>query len=105
MYEKVCSHCKTRLSQFYKTGYLGCPQCYVAFEYEINQTLKKIQGKTYHVGDKPTVSEQDKELFKRYKLLLSEKERAGMEGRFRDMADISIEINMLQEELKRRGLM
>ncbi|MBE7087341.1 MAG: hypothetical protein E7369_03475 [Clostridiales bacterium] len=105
MYDKICNGCRTRLSQFYKTGYLGCPECYVAFEKEITMALKNIQGKTVHVGKEPSISAEDKALLNRYRTLLSKKEIAGLEGRFGDMADLSIEANDVLDELRRRGLM
>ncbi len=105
MYEKYCPRCKTSLSSFYQTGMLGCPDCYNAFEREIELALKKIQGRTFHAGKKPPVTKIDRELVIEYNLLLEEKERAGLEGRFDDMLRISEEITELKEELKRRGLL
>ena len=45
----VCPKCNTKQSQFLKTGFLGCPHCYVAFQGAIDKLLPKIQGKTTHV--------------------------------------------------------
>ncbi len=104
MIQKYCPNCLTTLSSFYKTGMLGCPECYKVFEREILITLKKIQGGTFHVGKKPTVSEEDKGLINEYRHLLAEKERAGIEGRFMEMAKLSERIAELNETLKRRGL-
>ena len=47
--EVVCPKCNTKQSQFLKTGFLGCPHCYKAFEGAIDKLLPKIQGKTTHV--------------------------------------------------------
>ncbi len=104
MYEKYCPNCKTTLSSFYNTGMLGCPECYKAFENEIEIATKKIQGRTVHVGKKPTASELERELILEYELLLKEKQLANIEGRFADMLRISEELMELKEELKRRGL-
>ncbi len=104
MYEKICPSCKTRLSSFYNTGMLGCPDCYKAFENEIKLALEKMQGTTFHVGKKPSIDELEKNLLLEYELLLKEKQRANMEGRFSDMLQISEELIDLKEELKRRGL-
>ncbi len=104
MYEKYCPTCKTSLSSFYNTGMLGCPACYKAFEKEIELALKKIQGKTFHVGKKPTVDELERNLLLEYELLLKDKQLANIEGRFADMLKISEELLELKEELKRRGL-
>lgn len=104
MYEKRCSSCGTTLSSFYKSGYLGCPDCYREFESEITATLKDIQGGEYHVGKKPLLTGLDKELLSDYNTYIKEKERACLEGRFTDMAKLNNLIAELGEELKRRGL-
>ncbi len=104
MYDKVCKVCGTRLSQFYKTSMLGCENCYKAFEPEIVSVLKNMQADTFHTGKTPTACAEDKALIQKYRALLAEKERAGLEGRFKEMADVSIVLSELAEELKKRGL-
>ena len=104
MYEKICPHCGAKLSVYLKTGMLGCRYCYETFEDEIFSDLKKIQGKTYHVGKTTKFSTEDKRLLSEYRRLLTEKEKAGIEGRFDDMAGISEDIFVIAEELKKRGL-
>ena len=104
MYDKYCKTCETSLGSFYATGMLGCPNCYKAFESDIELALKKIQGRTFHAGKTPVVTKLDRELVTEYGYLLKEKERAGLEGRFQDMIRITEDINALTEELKRRGL-
>lgn len=104
MYDKICSVCGRRLSEFYDTGYLGCENCYKEFEKEITASLKKIQGGTFHVGKKPELSGLDRELLSDYRKYIEEKEKAGIEGRFSDMAKLNKIISELSEELKRRGL-
>ncbi len=104
MYEKFCPTCKTSLSSFYHTGMLGCPDCYKAFEKEIELALKKIQGRTFHAGKTPSISHIDRELLQEYDRLIEEKQRANIEGRFSDMLSISQDLLELKEELKRRGL-
>jgi hypothetical protein len=67
-------------------------------------TLNKIQGATSYVGKSPNESKLDRQLMAEYQMLINEKERASLEGRFTDMRRISQEINALGKELKRRGL-
>ena len=105
MYDKKCKDCGTLLSGFYHTFMLGCPNCYKAFRTEINAAVKKAQGATFHVGKAPKVTGLDRELVDEYSRLIKEKERAGLEGRFSDMHELSVQILELAEELKRRGLM
>ena len=78
MYDKVCKECGTYLSDFYRTGMLGCPHCYDAFRQEIRSTLTSIQKSVKHEGKLPTLGSVDKELYSEYKRLLAEKETAVM---------------------------
>ena len=87
-----------------KTGMLGCPDCYSEFEPQIISALKTMQGKTFHVGKKPKFDTVEKELLRDYHRLLEEKEKAGLEGRFSDMAKINRYLSDISDELKRRGL-
>ncbi len=103
MYDKVCSNCNYKLSYFYRTGMLGCPKCYEAFEKEILNSIKDIQGGSRHKGKGPSMG-VDKELLAEYKRLLAEKELAVMEGRFSDVKEISLSLFELSEELKKKGL-
>ena len=104
MYDKVCKNCGTYLSEFYRTGMLGCPHCYDAFRAEIIKTLGKIQKSAKHEGKIPSLDSVDKELYLEYKRLLAEKESAVMESRFSDVKKISDELIDLKAELERRGL-
>ena len=104
MYEKVCRSCGTRLSEFYNTGMLGCPDCYKSFGQEILVAIKNMQGATAHVGKKPRISNIDRELLKEYQVLLEAKEKAVLEERFTVVAELTRELHELQRELKDRGL-
>lgn len=103
MYDKVCSNCNYKLSYYYRTGMLGCPKCYEAFDKEISQWVKKYQGGVVHKGNRPFIG-VEKELLDEYKRLLAEKELAVMEGRFSDVKKISTNLFDLAEELKKKGL-
>ena len=104
MYDKVCKACGWSLSRFYSTGMLGCENCYKAFEKEITVALNKIQGKTFHAGKTPKLTEGDKILLSKYNNLIKEKEKATIEGRFSDIRGLAEQIIALTDQLKRRGL-
>ena len=104
MYDKICPRCKTILSDYVETGYLGCPECYRAFGDEIEYSLKRIQGQTENKGKRPFLRSVDKELLDEYARLIEEREKAGINGDFGEMARLSGEINELFRELKKRGL-
>ena len=106
MIDKVCASCGFRLSEFYRAGMLGCPHCYKAFEKQIEQTLYKIQGKTLHTGKTPyNIDNIDRQLLAEYKWLLSEKEKATLEGRFSDIRTLSQQILEISNELRQRGIL
>ena len=49
----VCARCQTTLSQFTKSGRLGCPACYRAFREQLTPMLQQIHGRVEHAGRKP----------------------------------------------------
>ncbi|MBE5756706.1 MAG: hypothetical protein E7342_02785 [Clostridiales bacterium] len=103
MRNKVCPKCNTTLYEFVETGMLGCPFCYQVFANEVNEMILKVQGKNLHVG-KEIKRGVDEELLAEYDRLLKEKEKAGLESRFSEMVLINSELEILKEELERRGL-
>ncbi|MGN0779428.1 MAG: UvrB/UvrC motif-containing protein [Aristaeellaceae bacterium] len=55
--EIVCPRCQTTLSQFTKTGHLGCPGCYEAFREPLQPMLLQIHGRVQHAGRQPLCTE------------------------------------------------
>lgn len=55
--EVVCPRCRTTLSQFTKTGHLGCPGCYEAFHEQLQPMLLQIHGRVQHAGRQPLATE------------------------------------------------
>ncbi|MBR5899913.1 MAG: hypothetical protein IKZ38_00795 [Clostridia bacterium] len=104
MYYKVCKRCGYSFADFKTTGLLGCPDCYKSFQAELMPTIKKIHSSTLHTGKSPAYEGMDKELLTEYKRLIAERQECALSGRFSDMAELSIRIDSLAEELKKRGL-
>ncbi|MCL2675730.1 MAG: hypothetical protein FWE84_03980 [Firmicutes bacterium] len=48
-----CNKCGADINSVVKTLFLGCPDCYEAFEQYLPQVIKKIQNATAHVGSSP----------------------------------------------------
>jgi protein arginine kinase activator len=46
----VCPSCGLTLADFKRTGRLGCPRCWSAFEPSLRGLLRKLHGGTQHVG-------------------------------------------------------
>lgn len=55
--EVVCPRCRTTLSQFTRTGHLGCPGCYEAFHEQLQPMLLQIHGRVQHAGRQPLATE------------------------------------------------
>ena len=55
--EIVCPRCQTTLSQFTKSGRLGCPGCYEAFREKLQPMLQQIHGRVQHAGRQPLTTE------------------------------------------------
>ena len=45
-----CPFCGLKLEEFKKSGRLGCPHCYVAFEGHLKGLLRRLHGQAQHVG-------------------------------------------------------
>ena len=53
----TCQRCGRTLSQFTKTGKLGCPVCYTSFREQLTPMLQQIHGRVQHAGRKPLATE------------------------------------------------
>ena len=83
--KSACSACRWTIVQFRKTGRMGCSECYLHFQLETQNFLKKIHGATTHKGKKAPaevaktkVRDKEKTLFK----MESELQRAIKEEQF-----------------------
>ncbi len=48
-----CACCGLRFSHFARTGRLGCPECYDAFQAQLPQILRRVHGAVRHKGRGP----------------------------------------------------
>ncbi|MDZ7260554.1 MAG: UvrB/UvrC motif-containing protein [candidate division KSB1 bacterium] len=48
-----CSGCNMTMSDFEKTGLLGCAECYQTFSEELKVILRRIHGSNKHIGSRP----------------------------------------------------
>ena len=93
----TCPSCGFTLNHFRKTGRLGCPVCYDAFEPRINPVLGEMHRDTLHVGKVPERARtlhQSREEMHRLKSALAEavkvedyEEAARLRDRIRDLAE------------------
>ena len=55
----VCPRCHLTLSEFTRTGHLGCPKCYEAFREQLQPMLLQIHGRVQHAGRRPLATAED----------------------------------------------
>jgi protein arginine kinase activator len=51
--ELKCDRCEQTFPRFTQTGRFGCSHCYDAFKGQLDPMLRRIHGKTHHVGKVP----------------------------------------------------
>ena len=61
-----CPVCGQTLSDFKRTGKLGCSECYTAFKSPLNEVLRQVHRNPVHVGKIP--GNMRAELSKKHKL-------------------------------------
>ncbi|NLK17945.1 MAG: hypothetical protein GX304_05485 [Clostridiales bacterium] len=84
---KACPTCGTRLSDFNKSGYLGCADCYSAFGDSLRAVIKRVQGSLKYVGKVPLDDSETTQL-REYERLSAELKKAIEEERYEDAAKI-----------------
>lgn len=89
---RACPVCGMSYSEFERTGLLGCAACYDVFKDELMPYIRRIQGKTEHVGKVgPNVGEQ--ELTRTLSRLQEELEQAVRDGKYAVAARINDKIS------------
>lgn len=91
--DAVCPKCGTRLSEFLRTGFLGCPDCYSAFGDTLAGLIPKIQGGSRHV---PRAQSAADERARRVEALKVQLAKADREMRYDDA-------RVLRQRLKDMG--
>lgn len=84
---KICSECGTSLSDFNKSGYLGCAKCYSEFADYLHPVIKRVQRGSKHVGKIPS-GNAELSVAREYDRLSAELNRAIEEERYEDAAAI-----------------
>lgn len=96
-----CSSCGSSFNDIVNSGRIGCADCYEKFEDKLEPSIRKMHGKTKHIGKFVTYSnEEEKEKKPQKSELDSLKEQlnsAISEQRFEDAAVIRDKINELSE--------
>lgn len=104
----VCPECGTALSDFRRTGLLGCPYCYNAFRDEVIAMLDKMQGGTYHAGKVQSERSREKyeathELALEHEYVKAELERAMLNRDYKTAESLQKKLRELHAKLYAEG--
>lgn len=94
----VCPNCQTSLGQFTRSGRLGCPGCYRAFQTQLTTMLQQIHGHVQHAGRKPLNTEDAQRRRTRHEELTRQMEQAVAAEDFETAAILRDRIRELQKE-------
>ncbi len=95
--DRACKICGTKLSEFNRTGFVGCEKCYVEFRPEIDGMIKKVQESGIHTGKVPATSRGAYTDMREYERLSAELKKAVNDERFEDAAKIKQKIKKIME--------
>lgn len=92
----ACESCGTTLSQFRKSGVLGCAECYQAFKEELRPLFARIQGRAQHAGRRPPSSPEEMERIRKMEEVRKKMEDAVAAEEFEMAARYRDELKALQ---------
>lgn len=97
-----CASCGSSFNDIVNSGRIGCADCYERFEDKLEPSIRKIHGKTKHIGkfisySSDEMQEQPEQTKSELDSLKEQMDEAIKEQRFEDAAVIRDRINELQE--------
>ena len=98
--EYQCKYCKTTLSDFLDTGFVGCAHCYDLFNKQAKEFAFDIHGRATHIGKFPSREVTKQSLRREIDRLMKEKERAAKEEEYLLADQLKAKIEQLKEALK-----
>ena len=97
--EKICSRCKTSLTDFLRSGIVGCASCYKVFEAEVRSNLIQKQGTINHIGKISSKHFSKIKIKEKIEELEIEKEKAAEEENYIVAEALKNQIEKLKGEL------
>lgn len=95
--ELKCDKCNLTFPRFTESGRFGCSHCYDAFKEQLNPMLRRIHGKTFHVGKVPKRAGNDIRLKQEINKLKRELQEAINAEEYERAAVLRDKIKELQE--------
>ncbi len=96
----TCPHCGLNFEQYKETFFLGCSDCYTAFEEQLLPDLRRLHGSTTHVGKVPSRFRERYKKIKSLKNLKHELEYSIQNEDFEKAIQLRDKIRELQEEAR-----
>ncbi len=101
--EKVCPKCGTALSEFKRTGLVGCAHCYEVFRDDILPSLTGFQVGVSHAGavlnQAGAHSDDTYELVFAYNTAKAEMEQAIIKGDYAKAQSLTVRVGELHKKL------
>jgi len=91
----TCPRCGETYQEFQKSGMLGCPDCYHAFQKELTPLITRVQGRAQHAGRRPPVSEEEQERLRIMEDIRARMEAAVAEENFEEAAKLRDELRAM----------
>jgi protein arginine kinase activator len=98
--EKKCSTCGMSADYLRRSGKLGCAQCYKDLRSELTPALRRMHGRTQHVGREPLLEPEDqaaREKKRKLEAMQGELETAIEQEQYEKAALLRDEIKQLRE--------
>ena len=96
-----CPNCGLTYEEFGRTGRLGCPECYEAFNKLLLPLIKRVQASTQHVGKRPSRLAEPVRSAQDLRELHNRLQKSIQQEAFEEAARIRDQIRQLEEKLKK----
>lgn len=94
----TCTNCGASFNDIRQTGRLGCPECYTAFDVELEPTLRRIHGNSRHMGKIPARGGQEVLYKQEIEKLKNKLQKAVIEEDYEKAAEIRDQIKQLEKQ-------
>lgn len=95
----TCQQCGLNYETFRKTGLLGCPDCYTAFEGALASLLERAhEGVAHHLGKVPTHAGANEMRQQRLRQLRQELDQAVAAEQYERAATLRDQLSQVEEE-------
>lgn len=92
-----CSNCGLSFADFRRLGHLGCSQCYVEFEQQLEPILRRIHGSIHHTGKVPRRAAAHLQRERKLRLLRQELAEAVAKEDYERAAELRDRIRRLEQ--------